>query len=373
MDGPWHFWGSIRATPYHMSFLPPEALADEGSIATAAARAIALARRGEPRAALNLALQARRQAQSLEIQRGELEALNAAAVVHLIRGDAVSAVASAIDARDLAERSGDRSLLGQALVSLQMSAFILGAGEGAHAALRECTREALENGNVELEVRARIALGVVLGDGGHFDAAAYEFDRALRLCRSGESPTQSVARIMANIANLHRKRASAYLAQGYEARGLHECGLAIAVARDACRLAAADGSVSVEIDALAIGGCAHEQRGEPARARILLSESIALGRGARCPSAIVWVLCELARMQLAAGDLDDGAAAFGEALNLARELRPSRKIATACFGLAEAAARKGDVQAAARWREHGAEEAAAFEIASLQTRRQVAA
>ena len=356
-----------------MPFLPPEALSDEASIATAAVRAVALARRGEARAALNLALHARRQAQSLETRRGELEALNAAAIVHLIRGDPVSAVASAIDARDLAQRAGDRSLMGQAVVSLQMSAFALGAADGVHATLRECTREALEHGDLEVEVRARNALGVVLGDGGHFDAAAYEFDRALRLCRSAQPPAQSEARITANMANLHRKRSGAYLSQGYEARGLHEAGLAIAVARDACRLAAAEGSVSVEIDALAIGGCAHAQRGEPARARVLLSESIALGRGARCPSAIVWVLCELAGMQLAAGDLEEAESAYREALNLARELRPSRKIAAACFGLAEVAARQGDVPGAARWREQGAEEAAAFEIASLQTRRQVAA
>ena len=354
-----------------MPFLPPEALADEASIAVAAARAVALARRGEPRAALNLALQARRQAQSLEIVRGELEALNAAAVVHLIRGDAVSAVATAIDARDLAQRAGDRSLLGQAIVSLQMSAFILGAGEDVHGALRACTREALEHGDKAVEARARIALGVVLGDAGHFDAAAYEFDRALRLGSDAPGGAGGVARIKANIANLHRKRATAYLSQGYEARGLHEAGLAIQVAREACRIAAAEGALSVEIDALAIAGCACEQRGEPARGRVLLRESIALGRAARCPSAIVWVLCELARMSLAAGSVDDAAVAYAEALELARELRPSRKIATACFGLAEVEARRGDATAAAAWRERGAEEAAAFEIASLQTRRQI--
>ena len=181
----------------------------------------------------------------------------------------------------------------------------------------------------------------------------------------------SPARITANIANLHRKRAGAYLAQGYEAKGLHECGLTIKVGREACRLAALEGAVSVEIDALAISGCAYEQRGEPARARVMLRESIALGRGARCPSAIVWVMCELARMSLAAGDMEDANAAYAEVLDLARELRPSRKIAAACFGLAEVAARQGEVAEAQRWRERGAEEAAAFEIASLQTRRQI--
>ena len=353
-----------------MPFLPPEALADEASIAVAAARAVTLARSGEPRAALNLALQARRQAQGVDNVRGELEALNAAAVVHLIRGDAVGAVAAALDARDLALRAGDRSLLAQAMVSLQMSAFILGAGSDVHGALRDCTREALESGDTAVEMRARLALGVVLGDGGHFDAAAYEFDRALRLADQHPGAA-SPARITANIANLHRKRATAHFAGGYEARALHECAEAIAMARHACRLAALEGAVSVEIDALAISGCAYEQRGEPARARVLLRESIALGRAARCPSAIVWVLGELGRMALAAGDTDDARAAYAEVLELARELRPSRKIAAACFGLADVEAHLGHADAARHWRERGAEEAAAFEIASLQTRRQI--
>ena len=76
-------------------------------------------------------------------------------------------------------------------------------------------------------------------------------------------------------------------------------------------------------------------------------------------------------MCLAAGDLEDAGEAYAEALDIARDLRPSRKIAAACFGLADVAARGGDTEAAARWREQGAEEAAAFEIASLQTRRQI--
>lgn len=152
---------------------------------------------------------------------------------------------------------------------------------------------------------------------------------------------------------------------------MRECAEAIAKSREACRLAAREGAVSVEIDALAVSGCAHEQRGEPARARLLLRASIVLGRAARCPSAIVWVLCELGRMSLAAGDVEDARAAFAEALELARELRPSRKIATACFGLADVDARSGHPEAASRWRDRGAEEAAAFEIASLQTRKQI--
>ena len=81
------------------------------------------------------------------------------------------------------------------------------------------------------EARARNALGVVLGDRGHFDAAAYEFDRALRLCRESEPGALSPARITANMANLHRKRAVAWLAGGYEAKALHDQRELIVLAR----------------------------------------------------------------------------------------------------------------------------------------------
>jgi hypothetical protein len=127
-----------------MPFLPPEALADEGSIAIAANRAIALAKGGETRAALNLALQARRRAQGLELGAGEIEALSAAAIVHIIRGDSIAAVASAIDACGLARRAGRGALHPHALVSLKLAAYNLGACDDAIAALQACETAAFE-------------------------------------------------------------------------------------------------------------------------------------------------------------------------------------------------------------------------------------
>jgi hypothetical protein len=353
-----------------MPFLPPEALADEASIATAAARAVTLARAGEARAGLNLALQARRQAQGHDMTRGELEALNAVAMVHLIRGDAIAAVATAIDARDLARRTGDRTGLHRAIVSLQMSAVVLGASDDALAILQECTQHSLEAGDCALEIRSRVAVGIVLGDAERFDAADYEFRRALDLALLNPG-AHSAARITANIANLHLKRARALFATGFEARALHECDSAGALARTACELATREGAVSVEIDALAIGGCAAELRGQRAQGRLLLQASIALGRATRCPAAIVWVLCELGRMAKLDSHLQEAHAAYLNAYEIACEVRPSRKIATACLGIAEVEALGGSVEAAREWRERAAEETAAFEIARLQTRRQI--
>jgi len=353
-----------------MPFLPPEALADADSIVVAAERAIALAKGGDTRAALNLALQARRRAQGLEIDLGEIEALNAAAVVHLIRGDTISAVATALDACDLARRSDDRSRYGHALVSLKMAAWNLGACEDVMDTLDRCAREAMETGDFSLEVRARVGLGVVLGDEGRFDAAEREYKRAFPLAIARPNST-GAPRILANMANLHRKRAAAHFAAGLEARALHESDEAARIAGQACKMAVDEGNLAVEIDALAIRACALDMRGHGERARSLLRASIGLAKASRCPSAVVWVLCELGRQSLAAGEVEHARTAYLDALETARELRPSRKIAVACSGLADVAARQGEVPAAEEWRERAAEETAAFEIARLQTRRQI--
>ena len=350
-----------------MPFLPPEALADEASVATAARRAIALAKGGDTRAALGLALQARRSAQGHEMAEGEGQALNAAAIVHMIRGDSIAAVATALDAQELAVRVGDPSMRGHALVSLKMAAFNLGVAEGVVAALEGCVQEALARYDVGVEIRARAALGVVYGDSALFDSAQYEFTRALPLALTHHCSSTGPARIMANMANLQRKRAIADF-PAFEARALHECSAAEHLARRARGMAQEEGNVAVEIDALAIRGCTLALRGEVAEARRELSSSIGLGRAARCPSAIAWVLCELGRLCIAAGDLDDARSLYSEAFEIASELRPSRKIAVACQGLADVEAHAGHVSLAMSWRERASDEAAAFEVARLQTR-----
>jgi len=355
-----------------MPFLPPEALSDERSIATAAARAITLAKGGETRAALNLALQARRRAKGLEIDLGELEALNAAAIVHMIRGDAIAAVAVAIDACDLARRTSNRTLLGHSLVSLKMSAYNLGACENVDEMLLHCIREAVELDDPAMEIRARVGLGVVLGDAGNFDAAEHEYTRALLLARRHPNAT-GAARITANLANLHRKRAAAHFEEGLEARALHECAEAIRAAEWACQLAFEENNTAVQIDAMAIQGCAHGLRGDMQRAHSLLRASVALGQASRCPTAVAWVLCELGRHCVETDRLAEAHDAYTKVLDMGQELRPSRKIALACAGLAEVEAKLGNVTAARRWRERSADESAQFEIARLQTRRQLQA
>lgn len=357
-------------TAFHIPFLPPEALGDEGAIRAAAERAISLAKRGESRAALALALHARRNAQLLEMQGGESEALNAAAIVHLIRNDPVAAVATAIDACRLARRTGEASQLGHAQVSLYMSASILGACDDALERLEILAAQAACDHAPGVEIRARIAAGIIHGDHSRFDAARRQFERAMMLACRHPGPT-GPSRIAANMANLHRKRALADFAEGYEAKALHECMEAVRLAGEACVLATQEGAVATEIDALAILGCVHELRGEHLRARTYLRESVALGHWARCPSSILWVLCELGRLCLDLDELDGASAAYLEAFRIAQEVRPPRKIVVACRGLAKVHARHGEPEAAAEWSARAEDEATFFEAATAQTRRQL--
>lgn len=317
-----------------------------------------------------LAKVARAQARAMELERGELEAMNAVAAVHLLRGDSISAVAAAMDAVQLARRLGERGLGADARVSLHFASFNLGARGGVEAGLRGCVADAIELMDRRLEARARSALGVVYGDDGRFDAASFEFERALVAARLHGGPT-CPARLLSNLANLHRKRALAHLAAGFESRALQECREASVLARRACGLAARGGALAIEVDALAISGCVRIMEGRVREGRAFLDEAIAIGRASRWRPAILWVLCEKGALLAAANELDGARECYLEALDIASQLRPSRKIGLACTGLAEVAARRGDALEAGHWRGRAAGEDTEYERARRETRDQV--
>jgi tetratricopeptide (TPR) repeat protein len=343
---------------------------EDASPEAAAALALEVAREGDPRTALELAQKARRKARELKLDVAEAEALNAAAVVHLIRGDAISAVAAAIDAANLARRLGVHAPLLHARVSLALAANVLGARDDVCTLLSQCVEAAMEIHDAELEVRARVALGVALGDAWSFNAAATEFARSLLVARIRPTGT-SPARITTNVANLHRKRAEALAAARYEAEANRECRESISAAQRACVLAIEEGSLPTLIDALAIHGCVLATLGRPEHARALLAESVALGTSRRCRSPLPWVLCELGAIALVQDDVAAARQAYNEALAIASELTPSRKIEAACHGLADVEAKLGNGAGALQWRTRASEEAGEFDRARLQTRRQL--
>ena len=155
---------------------------------------------------------------------------------------------------------------------------------------------------------------------------------------------------------------------------------AVAAAMDACEiarriddraLAAREGATPIEIDALGIWGCARVIQGESRHGRMLLEESVALGRGARWRPATVWVSCELGALLASLDELEAAGGAYADAYETACTLRPSRKVALACEGLAHVAARRGEVADAESWRRKAGHEAAECDRVRSATRSQV--
>ncbi|APV48355.1 hypothetical protein BWI17_00825 [Betaproteobacteria bacterium GR16-43] len=352
------------------STLPPGALSDGPQLTAAANQAIALARSGESRKGLALALLARNQARVLDLRRGEAEALNAAAVVHAIRGDHISAVAAAIDACELAGRLEGRSILGHSRVTLGSAAFALGMVGEARAALEACLAQAVCCGDRELEVRARSGLGIVLGDLGEFEAATQELARVLFLVERHQQMT-CPARALSNLANLHAKRAKKHLAAGDRIAAASDCEDADRLAARALEVADARGNLSVQIDAAGIRGKVRDLLGEPHEALLFLASACRAGIAARSRTPLLWVLCEQGRIHRGLGQLDAARTAYDEALEIAAELRPSPKIAEACQGLEWVERAAGNEAAARRWSEQAHVETEAFEHARAQTRRQL--
>jgi tetratricopeptide (TPR) repeat protein len=352
------------------TFLPPEALSDGPALTAAALHAVALARAGNSRKGLALALRARQQARGLELECGEIAALNAAAIVHAMRGDPIAAVAAAIDAYGLARERGSRRGMGHAMVTLAQSAFTIGALPEAADAIESCLDQAVSELDPNLEIRARNALGIVHGDRGEFERAGQELARALSLVQDHREAT-SPARILANIANLHCKRARWHAADGRPDEAREDCGASSRLAGDAYQLAVAEPNVPVQIDALAIQGRASDLCGAPREALKRLATACAIGLDSRCRTPLPWILCERGRIHLALGETMLARSCYAEALEIAQELRPSSKVGEACTGLSGVARGLGDEVGARRWAERARAEARELDQAKMQTRAQL--
>lgn len=352
------------------AFLPPEALIDSRTIGAAAQQAIDAARRGDIARGLAIALQAREQARGLEIEAGELAALNAAAIVHAIRGDPIAAAASAIDAHALAVRLGEHAAAGHALVTLAGSALALGLAEDARVALGRALARALAGRDSTLEVRTRVALGVALGDLGEFGSAEREFTLSMEVARrTGDSANP--ATLLANLANLHCKRGAQRRGRGESAEAALEGIQAEVVGRRALEVAASQGNAPVQVDATAVMARSRDLQGDAAGAMRGYESAARVARAAGCRARMPWFLLELGRLRLEAGDLAGARAACEEALQAAGDLRPSAKLSGACAALARIERCLGDEVGARRWERRGAEESDRLEDLRREVRSQL--
>jgi len=83
------------------------------------------------------------------------------------------------------------------------------------------------------------------------------------------------------------------------------------------------------------------------------------------------VLCELAGVCIASDDIAGARQAYTEALEVALELAPSRKVQVACAGLAEVERLAGNEGAQRHWSERATQEAEEYERMRGHTRREL--
>ena len=357
--------------PFRQPFMPPEALCDERTIAAAAAHAVALAREGHARRGLALALQARQQARGLEIEAGELAALNAAAICHGIRGDHAAAAAAGIDTFELAQRLGKTRVRDDALVTLCNAACALGFRSDARSLLPRLIHAAESGGDSGLEYRARVAFGLLLGESGEFDCAGRQFTRALILVNTHGYPSRS--RVETNIANLHRKRAAREFAGSAKAHGQAACAVAQDGAQRALALAIGEANGQVEIDALAVLGHVRMLLGDTTGAQEWHERAARRAEEVRARGSLASILLELGRVRLAMGEIEAARDALRQSLEAAIEYQPSALVAQACRALGDCDHVSGDELGERRWQERADLEDGEFERACRHTRRDLQA
>ena len=168
--------------------------------------ALSISRCGNSREALAMLQSGIDAARRAGTRRGEVVAMNCAALVHSMRGDRWAALAGGIDAFSFAHNENDRLGMAAAMTKLAGSLRLLTPVESKIGMLRAALKIANEAAHGPLQQRAHNLRGIVLGDIGHFVEAAMHFGAAYQYAIVVPSQFGNW-RVLANMANLSRKRA----------------------------------------------------------------------------------------------------------------------------------------------------------------------
>lgn len=292
------------------------------------------ARKGNPWVGLGLAYVAHQRAVENGQVRGMMLALNACAMCHAMRHDEMTAIAAAVDAFDLAHRLGDESGLGHALTTIVGGTTSAEMFPDAADVLNDIIHRALAASDLDLEIRARVGRCIVLGDQRSFKLAEAELAMTLRLQRMYAPDRFSVARLLLNHANLHRKRL-AQLAQYATSTVLQTAASeARAVCVDAMAHAVREDNRPVEILGAMILGFLYRITGDFDSAIQVLTDAIPRARLHYLQGQLPDILSELAEVHRAAGNTPQYVATLEAALVEAEGKRPTRRLESLCRKLA---------------------------------------
>jgi tetratricopeptide (TPR) repeat protein len=279
---------------------------------------------------------------------GESSAIHGAAVLHLMRGDYWSAMAASLDAFEAAGKAKDRLAEARAVTMLVLSLTPMEPGTEGLDMLERALGIAIEFEDPLLEVRTRNVMGILQGDLERFDEAAHQFETALTAINVGAANFDEW-RIVANKANLFRKRAEAAARAGEHERcdEFVALGLDLAVRADAhCEH---HGKLPIRLDAINISGMLLGVHGQIPAAVARFETAWRLAVSERHRALLPFLGTCLVPHYLAMNRLAEAENVLLTAYEEARLYRPSAKGESLCQLAASVYARKGDSRRAEQW------------------------
>ena len=279
---------------------------------------------------------------------GESSAIHGAAVLHLMRGDYWSAMAASLDAFHAAERAQDRLAAARSITMLVQSLTPMAPGACGLEMLERALEIAVEFADSLLEVRTRNVMGIVQGDLGCFDEAAFQFETALTLIELGAAQYDDW-RVVANKANLLRKRAEAAAHAGEQ----DQCDEFVALGLDLAARAEAHcerhGKQPLQIDAINISAMLLAAHGQIHAAVERFEYAWRLALEYRHRALLPFLGTSLAPHYLAMNRLSDAESVLLCAFEEARLYRPSAKGEALCRLAAQVYELRGDARCAGQW------------------------
>ncbi|MEO8103019.1 MAG: hypothetical protein ABI790_10850 [Betaproteobacteria bacterium] len=345
-------------------------LAPQGAWQQRIEAALERGRNGDTRGGLIALQQCIEAARLAGDKRGEITALNGAALMQSIRGDFWASLAGSIDAFFMARKHGDRPGMAHAMAMLAGALLLMTPLDREIGLLREALAIAEEERDIRLQIRIHNLLGILQGDLARFDEAGMHLDLALVLAESDHSGFDRW-RLMANIANLQRKRAQ----QAHDrnapvncsehcARGLELIGRVEVHCRE-------HGKVPILLDSLRIAGMLHALQARPELAYARYAAAWTLATHNRQRTALPALGLELGRLALASGRLNSAENTLAQALQEAAQNRPSPKAAELNETMAAVQRARGERRGEAHWLKEAADSRRDFEALKIEARRQI--
>lgn len=294
----------------------------------------------------------------------QLYSLNTLANCQAIHNDYIEAVASAIDAYEMAVKQGDQVAQVFALITLAgASGFTLETFDETLTTLAQCRQRAQAMGDMHLQRRIGNIFGVMLGNLRRFDEAEREFEWVRAHADDADENTPMTL-VWGNHAHCAVKHARA--AEGAE----RDKWIAIAEQRTDETLQLAhrrnnfDTQSRMQFNRGEIFSLKHEWNA----AVSAYAEALVLCTRLRQRIRVIDVLVEMGRAHLAAGQLEDALDVFAKAYNEADVMRPTMRAAQAADCMADAQDALGQAAEAAHQRAVAVRERSQFEREATHVR-----